>query len=48
MQPFWAQRGHYGEGRGWLEAALAMDGETSASARIKALRGVGWLCGRVI
>jgi predicted ATPase/DNA-binding CsgD family transcriptional regulator len=43
MQPFWAQRGHYGEGRGWLEAALAMDGETSVSARVKALSGVGWL-----
>ena len=43
VQPFWVQRGHYSEGRGWLEAALAKDGETSPTARVKALRGVGWL-----
>jgi predicted ATPase/DNA-binding SARP family transcriptional activator/DNA-binding CsgD family transcriptional regulator len=43
LQPFWARRGHYGEGRGWLEAALAKGGRVPAAARVKALSGVGWL-----
>jgi predicted ATPase/class 3 adenylate cyclase len=39
---FWDMRGYYGEGRRWLEQALAKDGPASA-ARGKALEGVGWL-----
>ena len=42
-QPFWARRGHYDEGRRWLEAMLAMDGRVPAAVRANALRGVGWL-----
>jgi predicted ATPase/class 3 adenylate cyclase len=38
---FWNMGGYYGEGRSWLEAALAKEGE--ASARAKVLEGVGWL-----
>jgi ATP/maltotriose-dependent transcriptional regulator MalT len=44
---FWRRRGHYDEGRRWLEEALAKDGRTSAgvsaAARAKALEAVGWL-----
>jgi predicted ATPase/DNA-binding CsgD family transcriptional regulator len=40
---FWMMRGHYGEGRRWLEAALAMDGRVSPEARAMALAGVGGL-----
>jgi predicted ATPase/class 3 adenylate cyclase len=39
---FWDMRGYYGEGRRWLEEALAKDGRASA-VRAKALEGVGWL-----
>src|SRR5215211_7506518 len=39
---FWDLRGYYGEGRRWLEEALAKDGQASR-ARAKALEGVGWL-----
>jgi len=39
---FWWMRGHYTEGRRWLEEALARDGRTPA-ARAKALEAVGWL-----
>jgi predicted ATPase/class 3 adenylate cyclase len=39
---FWWMRGHYSEGRRWLEEALAKDGRPSA-LRAKALEGVGWL-----
>ena len=39
---FWDMRGYYGEGRSWLEEALAKDGRAS-EARAKALEGVGWL-----
>jgi DNA-binding CsgD family transcriptional regulator/tetratricopeptide (TPR) repeat protein len=42
-QPFWAKRGHYGEGRRWLEETLAKDGQVPAVVRANALRGVGWL-----
>jgi predicted ATPase/class 3 adenylate cyclase len=38
---FWNMGGYYGEGRSWLEAALAREG--SAPARAKVLEGVGWL-----
>jgi predicted ATPase/class 3 adenylate cyclase len=39
---FWDVRGYYGEGRRWLEEALAKD-ERASEARAKALEGVGWL-----
>jgi len=39
---FWDMRGYYGEGRRWLEEALAKDGRASV-ARAKVLEGVGWL-----
>ena len=40
---FWYIEGYYGEGRSWLEAALAKDGRASAQARARVLEGVGWL-----
>ena len=39
---FWWMRGHYSEGRRWLEEALAKDGRASA-VRARALEAVGWL-----
>jgi predicted ATPase/DNA-binding XRE family transcriptional regulator len=38
---FWANQGHYEEGRRWLEQALALDAEARSSARGHALLGVG-------
>jgi predicted ATPase/class 3 adenylate cyclase/Tfp pilus assembly protein PilF len=43
LQPFWARRGHYGEGRRWLEEVLAKDGPASVVARAKAQNAIGWL-----
>jgi non-specific serine/threonine protein kinase len=40
---FWHAHGHYGEGRKWLEDALAKDDWGSVAARLKALEGVFWL-----
>jgi ATP/maltotriose-dependent transcriptional regulator MalT len=40
---FWYIEGYYGEGRSWLEAALAKDRRASAQARARVLEGVGWL-----
>jgi len=40
---FWSVRGHYSEGRRWLEEALAMDGRGSLESRAMALAGVGAL-----
>src|SRR3990172_7701870 len=41
---FWYLRGHWSEGRGWLEAALARtEAGSYAAARAKALLGVGML-----
>jgi predicted ATPase/DNA-binding SARP family transcriptional activator/DNA-binding CsgD family transcriptional regulator len=37
---FWYWGGHYGEARGWLEAALAQEARTSALVRAKALAAV--------
>ena len=39
---FWYLRGHFGEGRRWLEEALAKPGRESA-ARARALQRVSWL-----
>lgn len=43
MWLFWSVRGHYGEGRRWLEEALAMDGRGPIESRAMALAGVGVL-----
>jgi predicted ATPase len=40
---FWWVRGHYGEGRRWLEEALAMDRRGSPEVRAMALAGAGTL-----
>jgi tetratricopeptide (TPR) repeat protein len=40
---FWHVRGHFSEGRRWLEQALAAGGNVSASMRAKALNGAGIL-----
>ena len=40
---FWSVRGHYGEGRRWLEQALAMEGRTSPESMAMAHAGVGAL-----
>ena len=40
---FWEARGHYGEGCGWLEAALAGANGASAAARAGALEGFSQL-----
>jgi predicted ATPase len=40
---FWNLRGYYGEGRRWLEEALAKSGRTPTAARAKALQRVSWL-----
>jgi predicted ATPase/DNA-binding SARP family transcriptional activator/DNA-binding CsgD family transcriptional regulator len=40
---FWEARGHYGEGKRWLEEALEKDDRASATARAKALEGLSWL-----
>jgi len=44
LWPFWEARGHFGEGRRWLEEALTRDGRPAAApSRTKALAGVAWL-----
>jgi predicted ATPase/class 3 adenylate cyclase/Tfp pilus assembly protein PilF len=40
---FWLIRDHYGEGRRWLEEALAIEGRGSPEARAMALAGVTFL-----
>ena len=40
---FWHRHGHLREGLRWLEGALAKEGGASATARVKALGGIGWL-----
>ena len=40
---FWHAHGHLGEGRRWLEAALAKDARASVAVRIKALQALFWL-----
>jgi DNA-binding NarL/FixJ family response regulator len=42
LQPFWFVRGHWSEGRRWLEESLAMDSGDQA-VRAKALYGAGML-----
>ncbi len=43
---FWYVRGHYSEGRAWLETTLAHSRGASASERAKALAGTGFLADR--
>jgi len=44
LVPFWSNRGHLSEGRGWLERGLTMGGsDLSAPGRAKALSGAGML-----
>jgi predicted ATPase/DNA-binding CsgD family transcriptional regulator len=40
---FWWMCGHYGEGRRWLNAALAAGEEAPAAARARALQGAGMM-----
>jgi predicted ATPase/DNA-binding SARP family transcriptional activator/DNA-binding CsgD family transcriptional regulator len=43
LRMFWEAHGHAGEGRRWLEEALAKDDRASVAARVRALEAVGWL-----
>jgi len=43
LREFWGVRGYFSEGRSWLSAALALDGDTAASARVAALDAASWL-----
>jgi predicted ATPase/DNA-binding NarL/FixJ family response regulator len=43
MTAFWVVRGHYREGRGWLERALGWGEPVATAARARALNGAGWL-----
>jgi predicted ATPase/DNA-binding CsgD family transcriptional regulator len=43
LRPFWLANGYFGEGRRWLEEALAKEGPSSVAVRIKALGALGWL-----
>src|SRR5918993_70569 len=44
LRPFWYARGHFDEGKRWLEAVLAKGREgTPVAARTKALEGLSWL-----
>jgi hypothetical protein len=40
---FWYLRGHFGEGRRWLEEALANSSPAPTAARARALQRVSWL-----
>lgn len=40
---FWRWAGLFAEGRGWLEAALAVSGECALELRCQAFWGAGWL-----
>ena len=44
---FWQVRGHYSEGRQWLETALAAGPAAPRSLRAEALRGLGLVAGMV-
>jgi non-specific serine/threonine protein kinase len=46
LWPFWENHAHYGEGRRWLEAALALAEEASQRERLNLLAGAGTLAWR--
>jgi predicted ATPase/DNA-binding SARP family transcriptional activator len=46
LQPYWQLRGHLGEGRGWLRAALEADCGTDSPARAEALCSAGFMAMR--
>ncbi len=46
LRAFWLHRRYYGEGRGWLEEALAREGGASPRARLKALEAAGAIARR--
>jgi non-specific serine/threonine protein kinase len=41
LWPFWEEHAHYAEGRRWLEAALALEGEAAPADRLRVLTGAG-------
>ncbi|MBA2452730.1 MAG: tetratricopeptide repeat protein [Chloroflexia bacterium] len=43
LHTFWSVRGYLSEGRRWLDAALALEGDAPASIRVKALNAAGSL-----
>src|SRR5262249_51359747 len=43
LAPFWWVRGYLGEGRRWLEDALARGSSAPASLRVRAVGRCGWL-----
>jgi predicted ATPase/DNA-binding CsgD family transcriptional regulator len=43
LDRFWFVRGHFGEGSGWLERALALGTDAPSALRAGALSGAGWL-----
>jgi non-specific serine/threonine protein kinase len=43
MDNYWTVRGHYPEGRRWLDRALSMGDRAPSLARIRALLAAGWL-----
>jgi predicted ATPase/DNA-binding CsgD family transcriptional regulator len=43
LRSFWFVRGHFSEGRGWLERALAMEGEAPFPVWAEAMAGCGTL-----
>lgn len=43
LREFWGVKGHFSEGRRWLDAALALDGDAPAAIRARALDAAGWL-----
>jgi predicted ATPase/DNA-binding CsgD family transcriptional regulator len=43
LRLYWEAHGHAGEGRRWLEEALAKDDRASVAASVRALETVGWL-----
>jgi len=44
LTPFWKARGHFREGRDWLERALTKTTRAAAPLRARALWGLGLLC----
>jgi predicted ATPase/DNA-binding CsgD family transcriptional regulator len=47
LRDYWYLRGHVGEGKRWLEAALAISAAAPADCRAKALFALGWFANDV-